>query len=163
MGNAEMKENPEFITFKSIQDSLVLKDPNMLKIYLTEIFNDLADSKDDQNKKIFSRFVFCNYTKLPLFIAYKVFESFSKLSPEGLYEEEFVDNFVKLYMGSFEEVLSIIFNILDFDKDGKLIKADIKLFLSYLPLKGVDDENDLEIYSEKNYNNKTDFTTKIFK
>ena len=59
--------------------------------------------------------------------------------------------------------MSIIFNILDFNKDGKLIKSDIKLFLSYLPLKGVDDEYDLEIYSEKNYNNKTDFTTKIFK
>ena len=157
-----MKENPEFITFKSIQDSLGLKDPNILKIYLIEIFNDLADLKDDQNKKIFSRFVFCIYTKLPIFIAYKVFESFSKLSPEGLYEEEFVNNFVKLYMGSFEEVLSIIFNILDFDKDGKLIKDDIKLFLSYLPLKGVDEEYDLENYKEKNEGNVNDITTKIF-
>ena len=162
MGNAETKENKDYITFESIQNSLGLKDPKMLKIYLTEIFNDLADSTDDQNRKIFSKFIFCNYTKFPIFISYKVFESFSKVSPEGLYEEEFVDNFVKLYMGSFEEILSIIFNILDFNKDGKLIKSDIKLFLSYLPLKGVDDEYDLEIYSEKNYKNKTDFTTKIF-
>ena len=162
MGNAETKENKEYITFESIQNSLGLKDPKMLKIYLTEIFNDLADSTDDQNRKVFSKYIFCNYTKFPIFISYKVFESFSKLSPEGLYEEEFVDNFVKLYMGSFEEILSIIFNILDFNKDGKLIKSDIKLFLSYLPLKGVDDEYDLEINSEKNYNNKTDFTNKFF-
>ena len=162
MGNAETKENKEYITFESIQNSLGLKDPKMLKIYLTEIFNDLADSTDDQNRKVFSKYIFCNYTKFPIFISYKVFESFSKLSPEGLYEEEFVDNFVKLYMGSFEEILSIIFNILDFNKDGKLIKSDIKLFLSYLTLKGVDDEYDLEINSEKNYNNKTDFTNKFF-
>ena len=55
MGNAETKENKDYITFESIQNSLGLKDPKMLKIYLTEIFNDLADSTDDQNRKIFSK------------------------------------------------------------------------------------------------------------
>ena len=38
-------------------------------------------------------------------------------------------------MGDFESTLEIIFRMLDFDKDGLINKEDIKVILSYLPLK----------------------------
>ena len=128
MGNNEYKEKQEFVTFELIQDSLGLKDPIIFKKYLIEVFNDLANSVNNQNKKFITRMAFYDYIKLPIFIAEKVFKSFSKLSSQGLCEEEFVDNLFRLYMGTFEETISIIFNILDFDRDEKNKKEDVKSY-----------------------------------
>ena len=160
MGNADYKEKQEFITFELIQDSLGLKDPTIFKKYLTEVFNDLANSVNNQNKKFITRMAFYDYIKLPIFIAEKVFLSFTHISIQGLCEEEFVDNLFKLYMGSFEETISIIFNILDFDRDGIIKKEDVKIFLSYLPIN--DDEEEGLGVKPKDEKNKTDLVTKIF-
>ena len=160
MGNSDYKEKQEFVTFELIQDSLGLKDPTIFKKYLTEVFNDLANSVNNQNKKFITRMAFYDYIKLPIFIAEKVFISFTKLSTQGLCEEEFVDNLFKLYMGSFEETISIIFNILDFDRDGIIKKEDVKIFLSYLPIN--DDEEEGLGVKPKDEKNKTDLVNKIF-
>ena len=161
MGNADYKEKQEFVTFEVIQDSLGLKDPTIFKKYLTEVFNDLANSVNNQNKKFITRMAFYDYIKLPIFIAEKVFLSFTHISIQGLCEEEFVDNLFKLYMGSFEETISIIFNILDFDRDGIIKKEDVKLFLSYLPIND-DEEDGLGVKPAKDEKSKTDLVTKIF-
>ena len=158
MGNSDIKEKQEFVTFELIQDSLGLKDPIIFKKYLNEVFADLANSVNSQNKKFLTRMVFYDYIKLPIFIAEKVFKSFSKLSSQGLCEEEFVDNLFKLYMGSFEETIEIIFKILDFDKDGIIKKEDVKLLLSYLPI-NQEEEDSLGLKSE---NSKSELVTKIF-
>ena len=105
--------------------------------------------------------VFYDYLKLPAFIADKVFRSFSKISSEGLCKEEFFDNLVKLYTGSFEDIVSLIFNFLDYDKNGKINKDDIKIFLSYLPIKGVDEESYSDDSQEKNSYN-VDYGKKEF-
>ena len=152
MGNAQLKEKQEFITFELIQDSLGLNNPLLFKKYLKEVFNDLGNSVNKQNKKFMTRMAFYDYIKLPIFIAEKLFMSFAKASTQGLCEEEFVDNFYKLYMGSFEETTNVIFNLLDFDKDGKIKKEDVKIILSYLPLNEINDDKE-----EKN-----DLVTKIF-
>ena len=152
MGNEQFKEKQEFVTFELIQDSLGLNNPILFKNYLKEVFNDLGNSVNKQNKKFISRMAFYDYIKLPIFIAEKLFMSFTKSSTQGLCEEEFVDNFFKLYMGSFEETTKIIFNLLDFDKDGKIKKEDVKIILSYLPLNEINDDN-----IEKN-----DLVSKIF-
>ena len=140
MGNSDFKEKQEFVTFELIQDSLGLKDPTIFKKYLTEVFNDLANSVNNQNKKFITRMAFYDI--------------------QGLCEEEFVDNLFKLYMGSFEETISIIFNILDFDRDGIIKKEDVKIFLSYLPIN--DDEEEGLGVKPKDEKNKTDLVTKIF-
>ena len=55
-------------------------------------------------------------------------------------------------MGSFEETTNVIFNLLDFDKDGKIKKEDVKIILSYLPLNEINDDKE----------EKKDLVTKIF-
>ena len=109
-----------------------------------------------------TKVAFRDYIRLPIFISEKVFNSFSNLSKQGLCEEEFVDNLFKLYMGSFEETIAIIFNILDFDKDGIIKKEDVKLFLSYLPIYGEEEEDNLGVKPEKTDKNKNDLVTQIF-
>ena len=156
MGNVQLKDKQEFVTFETIQDSLGLNNPVLFKKYLKEVFNDLGNSVNKENKKFMTRMAFYDYIKLPIFIAEKLFMSFSKSSTQGLCEEEFVDNFFKLYMGSFEDTINIIFNLLDFDKDGKIKKDDVKIVLSYLPLNDQNDE------TENQNNEKTDLVSKIF-
>ena len=161
MGNADLKEKQEFITFEVIQDSLGLKDPVIFKNYLREIFNDLANSVNSEGKKFMTRMVFYDYIKLPIFIAEKLCQSFAIYTNQGLCEEEFVENLFKLYMGSFEETIAIIFNMLDFDKDKIIKKEDVKILLSYLPINGDDEEEGLGVKTDKN-ENKTDLVSKIF-
>jgi hypothetical protein len=40
----------------------------------------------------------------------------------------------KLFTGHFESLISFIFNLYDFDKDGLISKEDIRIVLSYVPL-----------------------------
>ena len=145
----EDNNNNDFITFESIQDTLGLKNHSLFKKYLQEVFIDLATLKNEKSKsndKHLSLLTFHDYIKLPIFISEKLFNSFAtSKNQEGLTEEEFVDGFFKLYMGTFQETTRIIFNLLDFDKDGIIKKEDVKLTLSYLPLNNVNEENDKNI------------------
>ena len=138
MGTEQHEKNKEtkqdFVTFEIIQDALGLKNPVLFKEYLKEVFNDMGNSVDKNNIKYLTRMAFYDYIKLPIFIAEKLFLSFSESTKQGLCESEFVNGFFKLYMGSFEETIEVIFNLLDFNKDGKINKEDAKIILSYLPL-----------------------------
>ena len=165
MGNGQLKEKQEFVTFEIIQESLGLNNPVLFKKYLREVFNDLGNSVNKQNKKFITRMVFYDYIKLPIVIAEKLFMSFMKSSTQGLCEEEFVENFYKLYMGSFEETTTVIFNLLDFDKDGIIKKEDVKIILSYLPLNEINDEKNQNGEENEKNNDKTDkneLVSKIF-
>ena len=99
METKELKADKDFITFESIQDSLGLKDRLMFINYLTQVFEDLKNSVNTKSDKLYiTKMVFYDYLKLPIFIANKVFRSFSNSSTQGLCKEEFVDNLLKLYM-----------------------------------------------------------------
>ena len=153
MGNDETKETQkeEYITFQFIQESLDIKDPILFKKYLQEVFNDLSNKSSSNNIKYLSRTTFFDYIKLPIFISEKLYSSFSYRNKEGLTLEEFVDGFFHLYIGTFEDTAKIIFNILDYNKDGLINGDDVKLLLSYLPL-----NNDLSL------NKKEELVSKIF-
>jgi hypothetical protein len=153
MGNDSDKKdkiNSEFITFELIQESLGLKNHSLFKKYLQEVFVDLSTKKEKSKTKYLSRLTFYDYIKLPIFISEKLFNSFASSSQqEGLTEEEFVNGFFKLYMGTFQETTKTIFDLLDFDKDGIIKKEDVKIILSYLPLNDVTEEQEKTLESVK--------------
>ena len=136
------KNSNEYITFEFIQESLGLKNPSLFRKYLQEVYVDLSTTNGLSELKYLTFSTFYDYIKLPVFISEKLFNSFSSSNKkEGLTEEEFVDGFYKLYMGTFQETTNVIFNLLDFDKDGVIKKEDVKLILSYLPLSNSNEEN----------------------
>ena len=153
MGNDSDKKdkiNSEFITFELIQESLGLKNQALFKKYLQEVFVDLSTKKEKSKTKYLSRLTFYDYIKLPIFISEKLFNSFASSSQqEGLSEDEFVDGFFKLYMGTFKQTTKTIFDLLDFDKDGIIKKEDVKIILSYLPLNDVSEEQEKTLESVK--------------
>ena len=146
------KIQQDFVTFELIQDTLGLKNPILFTKYLREVFNDLSNALDKEGHKLLTRMTFYDYIKLPIFIAEKLFSSFSVTSKAGLSETEFINGFFKLYMGNFEETTGVIFNLIDFNKDGKINKEDAKIILSYLPIHEVKEEK----------HNKIDLVKKIF-
>ena len=142
------KNSNEYITFEFIQESLGLKNPSLFRKYLQEVYVDLSTTCGLSELKYLTFSTFYDYIKLPVFISEKLFNSFSSSNKkEGLTEEEFVDGFYKLYMGTFQETTSVIFNLLDFDKDGVIKKEDVKLILSYLPLSNINEENTKKLNS----------------
>ena len=146
------KEKNKYITFETVQESLNLSNPKLFKKYLHEVFLDLSSLPDSKNVKYISRLSFYDYIKLPIFISDKLFNSFKNHCKGGLLEKEFVNGFYYLYMGTFEETTKIIFNLLDFDKDSKIQKEDVKLILIYLLLNNLNNKSaDDNEYDEKKY------------
>ena len=161
MGSEQQSEEAnkeDYITLQVIQESLNIKDPILFKKYLQEIFNDLSSrGAKNKNIKYMSRTTFYDYIKLPIFIAEKLFSSFSNRNKDCLVLEEFVDGLFNLYTGSFEDTAKIIFNLLDFNKDGLINNDDVKIILSYLPL---NDNNN--IIDNDGENKKEELVSKIF-
>lgn len=148
MGNDPQKKSKisnEYITFEAIQETLGIIDPSLFVKYLQEVFVDLSKKINKTKMKYLPRLTFYDYIKLPLFISEKLYNSFSISGyKEGLTQEEFVSGFYKLYAGSFQDTTKIIFNLLDFDKDGIIKKDDVKIILSYLPLNDVNNNKSMK-------------------
>lgn len=128
-------ENDDYIDFTNIRNSINITDINLFSMYLKEVFKDLADRSDSNKKKGISKITFLDYMKLPVFITDKLFTSLDRDDDGFLNTKEFVDGLCKLYLGNFEETAEMVFSIFDFDKDGIINKGDVKVLLSYLPLK----------------------------
>ena len=125
----------DFINFDSLRKFINIEDISLLITYLKEVFKDLSDRADSNKKKGISKNTFLEYIKLPIFIAEKLFSSFDSDNDGYLNVNEFVDNLSNLYTGDFNTTIKIVFSLLDFDKDGVITKGDVKVLLSYLPLK----------------------------
>jgi Ca2+-binding EF-hand superfamily protein len=54
--------------------------------------------------------------------------------------DEFSLGMNNLYSGSFQKLINLVFEFYDFDKDGKISKEDIRIVLSYIPLKIIDEK-----------------------
>jgi Ca2+-binding EF-hand superfamily protein len=128
-------EKSEFIDFNLIRSALNINS-NLFSLYLKEIYADLSSRQDSDKEKGISNITFNNYLKeLPIFINKKLFSSMDKDNDDFLNLNEFTYGMNKIFLGNFEETAQMIFSIYDFDKDGIIRKSDVKLLLSYLPIK----------------------------
>jgi len=129
------KEDEEYMEFSDLQTSLRIKNKELFYTYIKSIYKDLSD-RDDTNKKMgIAKVTFFEYIKLPLFISENIFKSFDKDKNNYLSIQEFGEGMSTLFLGSFEETVKLIFNIYDSNGDGQIHKEDVRLLLSYLPLK----------------------------
>ncbi len=128
-------DTEDYIDFEKLRKFINIEDPNLLNVYLKEVFKDLSDRAESNKKKGISKITFLEYMKMPVLLAEKLFAAFDEDNDSFLSLNEFVDNLILLYLGNFKETIGLIFKILDFDKDSKINKGDAKLLLSYLPLK----------------------------
>jgi hypothetical protein len=128
----------DYINYDDIQKLLSIPDISLFQIYLKEIYKDLADRAESNKKNGLSKITFYEYMKLPVLICEKLFMSLDKDNDNYLNSKEFTEGLMKLYTGCFKDTVELIFDMLDFNKDGKISKGDTKILLSYLPLKNND-------------------------
>jgi Ca2+-binding EF-hand superfamily protein len=103
--------------------------------YLIELFKDLSERDEKTMKKSIPKLRFIDYMKLPVFISEKLFSAFDDDNSNSLNLTEFSEHMIRLYIGNYEDCVREIFKIYDFNKDGYVDKGDVKILLSYLPLK----------------------------
>ena len=132
--SSQTTSSSDYVDFESLQKLLGISDMTLFVGYLKEVYKDLADRTENKKNGI-SKVTFYDYVKLPIFIAEKLFSALDTDNDGLLNGREFVEGLQDLYMGDFETTFEIIFNLLDFDKDGKINKDDVRVLLSYLPIK----------------------------
>jgi len=122
------------ISFEYIRQVFPLKSRKKFEFYLENIFKDLSTIQGDKLLGV-SKLKFIDFLKLPIYICEKIFSSMDTDKDGYLSIDELIDPLSKLYFGSFEETAEFIFMVYDFDKDGKINAEDVKMILSFLPLK----------------------------
>ena len=128
-------EQKEFIDFNEIKKIISVENEELFLVYLKEVYKDLADRNEENRKKGIMKIIFFDYLKLPMFISEKVFMVFDEDKDGFLSSKEFILGMNKLYNGSYQDTVKLIFDILDFNHDGFIEKDDAKMILSLLPLK----------------------------
>ena len=128
-------EQKEFIDFNEIKKIISVENEELFLVYLKEVYKDLADRNEENRKKGIMKIIFFDYLKLPMFISEKVFMVFDEDKDGFLSSKEFILGMSKLYNGSYQDTIKLIFDILDFNHDGFIEKDDAKMILSLLPLK----------------------------
>ena len=125
----------EFIDFNEIKKIISVENEELFLVYLKEVYKDLADRNEENRKKGIMKIIFFDYLKLPMFISEKVFTVFDEDKDGFLSSKEFILGMNKLYNGSYQDTIRLIFDILDFNHDGFIEKDDAKMILCLLPLK----------------------------
>lgn len=121
------------LDFQKIRRKTQVKDIISFEIYLKNIFSDLAkrDWSEREGKGI-EKMSFIEYMNLPFIVGEKLFNVLDKNRNGFLSQTEFVTGIESLYIGGLEETQKIIFNLLDFDLDGKIIPEDSRLLISFI-------------------------------
>lgn len=144
-----MVENiKEFVDFNTLKNLIEIDDENLFEVYLVEVFKDLTDRAESSKKQGIGKITFYDYMKIQIFICDKLFAALDIDNDGFLNQKEFVEGLLTLYFGSFKETAKLMFNIFDFDKDGYINKGDIKITMSYLPLKDTTHKIQMESLTE---------------
>ena len=135
-----MEEKEKIDINKKIQH-LKISDLASFKLYLKDIWVDLCTRNlNDSEKKVsiktsgLQKILFIKYYDLPGILSERVF-SVMDINNNGFIDlKEFINGMVTLFCEDFEKNSLFIFNLYDFDRDGKISKEDIRTILSYIPL-----------------------------
>lgn len=120
--------------------------------YLKGVWKDLANRSDNKYKGI-NKITLSKYYELPGIIFDRLFSVLDSNKTEYVNLDEFINGMMTLFTKSFDDLVKLIFNFYDFDKDGKICKEDVRIVLSYVPL------NKSKITTKSNYN--SDYKNRI--
>lgn len=143
-----MAEEKEYVDFLTIRTLIEIEDESLFEVYIRELFKDLSDRAESNKKQGIGKITFIDFMKLQVFISEKIFASMDRDNDGFLNISEFSEGMMTLFFGNFKDTVKFIFGILDFDKDSKITKGDIKITMSYLPLKDNTHKIQMESLSE---------------
>jgi tRNA A-37 threonylcarbamoyl transferase component Bud32/Ca2+-binding EF-hand superfamily protein len=121
--------------FDKIKSLYEIKNTENLTAYLNDIFLDLSMNSKKEKEETLDKITFINYLGLPFIISEKIFSLFDKNNQRYITWDDFLEGVTKLYLGTLDETENFIFQMFDFDKDGKIIPEDVRLILTFLSSK----------------------------
>jgi len=71
---------------------------------------------------------------LPGILSDRLFAVFDQNHNDYIQLKEFTDGMTLLYTGTYEQLITFIFNFYDFDNSGRVSREDIRVVLSYIPI-----------------------------
>ena len=146
---------------KSYQKYLRPLNENYIYYYLNTIYQYLlireesqgADINEINSKNLFSNTLkqkanengislrnFLQYLDIQEFMCERLFKYLDKTKTGQLTKNEFVNGLDTIYYGNFQELYKLIFFMCDFNENGKLHKFNMKLILSYIPVKTYEEQ-----------------------
>ena len=108
--------------------------PDALEVYLEDVWKDLSE-RDTKKGIGVTKTVFISYYNLPLIINERLFKVLDANNHSSLSEEDFVSGLLNLFLGDYKSLVKIMFNMYDYDRDGKISRKDVKIVFNYIPLK----------------------------
>ena len=146
---------------KSYQKYLRPLNENYIYYYLNTIYQYLlireesqgADINEINSKNLFSNTLkqkanengislrnFLQYLDIQEFMCERLFKYLDKTKTGQLTKNEFVNGLDTIYYGNLQELYKLIFFMCDFNENGKLHKFNMKLILSYIPVKTYEEQ-----------------------
>jgi len=121
------------LDFEKLRKRTQTSDIQSLELYLTNIFKNLYQRENNEREEqSIEKITFIEYMNLPYIVGEKLFNVFDSNKNGFLNRNEFVSGIINLYSGSLQETEKVIFNLLDFDFDGKIIPEDSRLLISFI-------------------------------
>jgi hypothetical protein len=127
----------KFLCFDQIMDTIKLDDKESLTFYLEEIYISL--SNDDKERITLNKLT--RYMNLPHFIGKKIYQTIDNNNSNKIDGFEFVEGILNLYSNDYFHLTKMYFDILDFTKEKKIYRQNVKIFL--LNLKQIEDHKNL--------------------
>ena len=160
-----------YIDFDYLRNLIKFQSETFFSNYLNDIYDSLLKRiptlEQCQSMKIsvqpngITSKIFNEYMGYQFYISKKLFNALCKNKNNILSKSEFRNGLFSLFLGDFNQTVDIIFDLYDFNKDGKIYKSDVKLILNYLPLKeniNYETQKDafekIEIIVDKTFNKK---------
>ena len=131
----EETEEVEKINLNDITEEYKVKNTDAFKQYLKQVWKDLNSRSGDDNEKGIDKVTFQKYYELPGLISERLFSVFDKNNTGYLTLQEFTENMITLFSSDLEQLLLFILKFYDFDRDQKITKEDVRVVLSYIPIK----------------------------
>jgi hypothetical protein len=141
-------KDPAYVDIERMLRSLRPLNPSLLRRYLKDIHREL--SNEGVGGAFMPLLSFYEYTRVPLFIAEKVFRLFGG-EGVGLSLQQFEHGVLRIMNGSFRSLLRQTFDFCDFDGDGRILRSDVKLLLMYFVKFCNSFKNENEIYDESSF------------
>ena len=146
---------------KNFQKSLLPSNGNHIFYYLNIIYQNLLmreespneDINEFNNKNTFTNTMkqkanekgislrnFLQYFDIQEFMCERIFNYLDKSNSGKLTKNEFVNGIYTIFFGSIEELYKMIFFMCDFINSNKIHKFNMKLLLSYIPVKTFEEQ-----------------------
>ena len=146
---------------KSFQKQLRPSNENYIYYYLNTIYQFLlmreespgADINEVNSKNLFSNTLkqkanedgisfrnFLHYFDIQEFMCERIFKYLDKTKTGKLTKNEFVNGLETIFYGNIQDLYKMIFSMCDFNDNGKIHNFNMKLILSYIPVKTYEEQ-----------------------